>query len=297
MALGNFEVIRIVSGRDFDDAGAKFDIDIVIGDNCQFAIEYRQYCCLPDVFLIAFVVGIDGQRGIAEHRFGARGRGDHIDVLAFELVLDVVKLGDPALMFDLVIRQRSLAPRAPVDYVLALVDQVLLVETDEDFLDGFRELFIEREAFARPIAGTADFLELLHDARLFGADIFPNTADKFLPADFATRSTFFDQEFLDDDLRGDAGMIATGKPADFEALQPFPANHDVLQRVVQGVAEMEDIGRIRGGYDDAVGLLWRIDLAVKVTLGQPIGIEAVFHAGRVILLGNFLSAHKSLFQK
>ena len=53
------------------------------------------------------------------------------------------------------IGERGVAARAPVDHVLAAVDEALFVEADEDFADGAGEAGVEGEALAAPIAACA----------------------------------------------------------------------------------------------------------------------------------------------
>ena len=60
---------------------------------------------------------------------------------------------------------------------------------------------------------------------------------------------------LDDRLGGDAGVIGAGHPERLEALHAFLADEDVLQRVVQGVAEVQGAGHVRRRNDDRVRLL------------------------------------------
>ena len=76
VALADFEVVGIVRGRDFDDAGAEFAVNIGVGDDGNFAIHQRQHHVLADEVLVAFVLGMDGDGGVAEHRFRARGGDD-----------------------------------------------------------------------------------------------------------------------------------------------------------------------------------------------------------------------------
>ena len=60
----------------------------------------------------------------------------------------------------------------------------------------------------------------------------------------------FQQPPLDDGLRGDAGVVGAGHPEGVEALHPPPADQDVLQRVVERMAQVQSPGHVRRRDDD-----------------------------------------------
>ena len=94
---------------------------------------------------------------------------------------------------------------------------------------------------------------------------------------------------LDDRLRGDAGVIGAGHPQGVVALHPLQADEDVLQRVVQRVAQVQRAGDVRRRNDDREGLAasW-IGLAVKVAALDPrTGYQRCLRCGVVVLLGKF----------
>ena len=47
VALADLEVVRVVRGRDFDDASAEFAVDVRVGNDGNFAIHQRQQTFLP----------------------------------------------------------------------------------------------------------------------------------------------------------------------------------------------------------------------------------------------------------
>src|SRR5579883_1687108 len=72
LPLGDFKVVWIMSGRDFYDARAKIGIDGLIGDDTNFAVEQRQDGRFANEVAITGVVGMYGQRRIAQHSFWPR---------------------------------------------------------------------------------------------------------------------------------------------------------------------------------------------------------------------------------
>ena len=59
------------------------------------------------------------------------------------------------------------------------------------------------------------------------------------------------EPLLDHGLRGDAGVVGAGHPEGVVALHPPPADQDVLQRVVERVAQVQGAGHVRRRDDDA----------------------------------------------
>ncbi len=98
---------------------------------------------------------------------------------------------------------------------------------------------------------------------------------------------FLKQPALDDGLRGDAGVVGAGHPERVEALHPLHADENVLQRVVQGVAEMEGAGYVRRRNDDCVDWtrISRIGVGVEVAALFPEGIPFGLGCGVVVLRG------------
>ncbi len=75
------------------------------------------------------------------------------------------------------------------------------------------------------------------------------------PSSWRSRFSSSLQPAFDDGLRGDAGVVGAGHPEGVVALHPLEADDDVLQRVVEGVAEVEGAGDVRRRDDDGEGAL------------------------------------------
>jgi hypothetical protein len=73
------------------------------------------------------------------------------------------------------------------------------------------------------------------------------------------RDLGFGQFALHDHLRGDARMVGARLPERVEAAHPVPADQHVLQRVVEGVAHMQDAVTLGGGImiENASAPAWR----------------------------------------
>src|SRR5207245_35580 len=140
------------------------------------------------------------------------------------------------------IRQRGVAARAPVDQSLAAINQAFFIQADEDFTDGAGEAFIEREAFARPVARRTAAPDMLQNDSAVLLRPAPDSLDEFLAAEVMTAFAFFSQFPLDDVLRRNSRMIHAGKPERVESLHPLAARNNVVDGVIQHVAHVQRTG-------------------------------------------------------
>ena len=148
---------------------------------------------------------------------------------------------------------------------------------------------IEREPSPLPVATTAHFLELSENSLLVGRLPLPDPFDQSLASKIVAGLLLFgDQTFLDNCLGGDAGVIRARHPQGLVALHPFLADEDVLERVVQGVAQVQRAGHVRRRNDDRVGLAIGVRLAVEVALLFPEGIPAFLGGGVIVLFRQFV---------
>ena len=98
--------------------------------------ERQAGACLPMSALVALVVGVHGDGDVAEHGLGAGGGDDDGAGAVGERVADVVELADALFVTRLRGRRRRSEDGVPVDDVGAAIDEALLLEADEGFLDG-----------------------------------------------------------------------------------------------------------------------------------------------------------------
>ena len=95
---------------------------------------------------------------------------------------------------------------------------------------------------------------------------------------------------LDHRLRGDAGVVGARHPEGLAALHAAPADEDVLQRVVERVAQVQRVGHVGRRNDDRERLARRVGLGVEEAPLLPCLVEALFDGGRVVDLGQRLLA-------
>ena len=110
-------------------------------------------------------------------------------------------------MLHFEIGDRGLAARAPVDDVLATIDQAFFIQADEDFADGVREILVHGEVLAVPVDGRAEALHLIEDGAAVELLPLPDALDEFLASQFAALLAFFGQFAFHHHLRGDGSMV------------------------------------------------------------------------------------------
>ncbi len=129
VAPADLEIVEVVRRRDLDRAGAGRGIGIVVGDDRNAAVDQGQDRVLADEMLVALVVGMHGDAGIAQH--GLRPRGGDDDELARRALDRIFEMPEMPLGLDalhLEIGDRGMQFRIPVHQPLVAVDQSVLVQ-------------------------------------------------------------------------------------------------------------------------------------------------------------------------
>ena len=97
--LADLEIVEVVRRRDLHRAGALLRIGIFVGDDRDPAADQRQDDVLADQVLVALVVGMHRDGGIAQHGLGPRGGDDDESMdrlderLAFERIAQMPEAG------------------------------------------------------------------------------------------------------------------------------------------------------------------------------------------------------------
>ncbi len=129
----DFEVVRVVCGRDLDGAGAEFGVHVLVGDDSHRPVHERVRQAGTDQMAVALVVGMDRDRGVAQHRLDPSGGHHDVGLRVLQrAVPEGHQLTVDVLVVDLEVRDRRLEHRRPVDQPLGLIDQARVVEPLED---------------------------------------------------------------------------------------------------------------------------------------------------------------------
>ena len=185
-------------------------------------------------------------------------------------VLDRPEMARDLLVVDLVVGDGGAELGVPVDQPLAAKDLAGLEQVEERAADGARADLVEREPGPVPVARAAHQPELAQDPLLVLVLPGPDPLDQRLAAEVvAGLLLLLEQPLLDDGLGGDAGVVGAGHPEGVVALHPPPADQDVLERVIQRVAQVQGAGHVRRRDHDAVGRPVAGRIGVEVALARP----------------------------
>ena len=177
--------------------------------------------------------------------------------------------------------ERRLPLGVPVDHAQAAVNQPLLIEVAEHADDRARAGLVHGERGAVPVAGAAEFAQLLQDDAAVLVGPCPRVFQELLAREVALVNPLLFQALDHLRLGGDGGMVGAGHPAGVFPLQPRAANKDVLYRLVEHMPHMQH-ARYIGGRDDHRERFTPVRLAVKQLLVKPILIPLGFDVGRIV---------------
>src|SRR5512132_1081762 len=232
----DLEVVEVVRRRDLDGAGALLRVGMLVGDDGDRPLDDRQPAAFADQVDVARVLRMNGDGGITQHRLGTgRGYGEKPPWFALDGITDGPQLSRNLPLLDLQVGNGGSQERVPVDQPLVAIDQAPFVQVDEYLADGGGKPLVHGEAFAGPVAGSAQAAQLGGDGtpRLRLPCPYPFDeafAPQPLPGESLARELL-----LDHHLRGDAGVIGTGLPERIAPAHARIPDQNVLQRVVEGV--------------------------------------------------------------
>ena len=160
---------------------------------------------------------------------------------------------------------------------LVAIDQLLLVQGHEHLAHRRRKALVQGEALAAPVAGGAQPAQLVGDGPAALGLPFPDPGDESLAAhvpaaDIAGRGELA----LHHHLGGDAGMVGARQPERGLTLHPRETRQDILQGIVERMADMQRAGDIGRRNNDGEGLGGRIVDGREAARRLPLGVEAWF---------------------
>ena len=100
--------------------------------------------------------------------------------------------------------------------------------------------------------------------------------EESLAADLDTLNALTVEVSLDHHLRGDAGMVGADHPERVLALHSGMARQNVLQRIVERMADVQRAGDVGRRHDDGEGLgtlPLRAEQALPLPMGIPSGLD------------------------
>ena len=154
-ALTYLVVVRVVRRSDFYNARALFHVGVLVAYDRDFLVDKRQNNMTAVKVLVALVVLVDCNGGIAEHCFGTC-RGDFKHLACFlNFIKNMPEMSLLLLVFDLSVGNRGVAVGAPVDHTVAAVDFAVVVELYKNLLDSLGAALVHCKTLALPVAANA----------------------------------------------------------------------------------------------------------------------------------------------
>src|SRR5271157_233343 len=136
MNLSDLKVVEVVSRRYLERPCSKGHVHVCITDHRDLFPRNREDHVVPDETMIPRIFRIDGNCGVSQHCLRTRRSNRYKPVSFGKRIPDVVEMPLRLLMFYLHIGKRGLATRAPVDNVVAAVDEPLFIESDKNLTNG-----------------------------------------------------------------------------------------------------------------------------------------------------------------
>ncbi len=286
VALAHFVVVEIVGRGDFHAAGAEFRVAIIVGDDRDAAANQWQLDEFADQRFVALVVRVHRDGGVAEHGFRTGGGNDQ-EVIALggfnaigQWVFQVPQEAFLFVVFHFEVGNRRVQFGVPVDQTLAAIDQAVLMQTHEGFLDRFREAVVHGEALAAPVDGRAEAADLPADVAAGLIFPLPDFLEKFFPAQIVTILALGFELALHQHLRGDTGVVGARLPQGVATLHAAETDQRVHDRVVEAVTHVQAAGDVRRRDHDGVGLARA--LRGEVVLGLPGLVPGSFNGVRLV---------------
>ena len=278
----DLKVVGVVRRSHFNAACAKLHVAVFIADNGDFLIDQRQNTLFANDGLIALVVGVNGNSGIAEHGFRAGGRNNNVAASIDQRITNVPEIAGLVLIFNLGVGQRRGAVRTPIDDAASLIYQALFIERDKNLAYRLRAALIHCQARSVPIAGSAELFLLLDDAVAIFVLPVPNAVKKLFTSQIEAGKPLIAQSLLNLYLSCNARMVGAGKPKRGKALHTLVANEDILHCAVHRMPHMELTCYVRGRHYYGEGLLLRVAHALERAALFPHFINAAFNLFRLI---------------
>ena len=159
------------------------------------------------------------------------------------------------------------------------------MQPHEDFAHGARELRVEREVGATPVAARAEGPELLEDRVAGFLHVRPDPLLEALAPEVEAGLAFLRHDALHHVLGRDAGVVGSRKPERVPAAHPLEANEDVLDGVVEAVPHVQDRGHVGRRHHHDVACTGIPRVGAEEVGCEPPAIEIGLDGGRVVLGG------------
>ncbi|MNU84322.1 hypothetical protein D3C71_740410 [compost metagenome] len=294
VTTAHFVVVEIVRRGDFHAAGAFFHVSVFVAQNWNAAIHQWQNHELADQIFITWIFWVYGHAGIAQQGFRTSG-GNHqviFTVCGFcaigQWIADVPHGAFRLAVFNFQVRDRGAQFRVPVHQAFATVNQVLFVQTDEDFFHGVGQAFIHGEALALPVHGVAETAHLTGNGAARFRFPLPDFVDERLATVVVAGFTFFSGNLtFHHHLGSNTRVVSTSLPQGIFALHALVTDHGIHDGLLESMTHMQTAGDVRRRDHDAEGLFAFIAIRLEIALLFPVLVKRLFDISWVVCLFHY----------
>ena len=195
--------------------------------------------------------------------------------------------------FDFKVGDGGLKLRVPVDEAVAAVDEAFLIKTNEGFNHDLGELFVHREVGAVPIDAVADAAHLVENRAARELLPFPDFFNELFARQGPVVNALLFKLALDDDLRGDAGMVRARNPDGVVAGHAVIARKRIHDRLIEGMPHVQNARDVGRRKLNGKARLLRVETGLEVAAFLPDRVPTRFDGGRIKALGELLSVRIS----
>ena len=148
MTKPHLKVIRIMGRCNFNNACSEIHFNIFICNNRYFSMNDRQYQHFSNKMLIALIIWINCNSSIAKKCFRTCCSKLQITASVCKLIAQMPKMSCLILIFNLCVRKRRTAMRAPVYNSFSPVNQALFIIIYKGLLNSLGTAFVHCKAFS-----------------------------------------------------------------------------------------------------------------------------------------------------
>ena len=282
VVAADLEVGRIVPGCHLERTGAELRLDPLVRDDRHAPFHERDDRLPADEVAVAFVVRVDCDGHVGQHRRRADRRDRDRPGAVCERVAGERERVVDLLVLQLQVGQRGQVVRAPVDDPIRAVDPATVPEVDEERRHGLHVRLVHREALPPVVHRGAHTPELVHDLAPVLPEPLPYAGLEPLAPELLPRGSFLGQLLLDRGLGRDSRVVVAALEEHVVALHSLQAREGVAERELEGMPEMELAGHVRRRERiDPAGAA-RVGLGVVQALLFPGPLPALLDSCRAV---------------
>ena len=232
---------------------------------------------------VSFILGVNGNGGIAEHGLGSCGSDDHIFIAVLYGITEVPEGAVLFLIFYFCVGKSRCALRAEVADTESAVDQALIIEVNEILANSLGERFVHGEAFTGPVAGGAERLELLNNAVTVFMLPIPYELGELFTAEIVTgKSLLLAEIFFYLDLGCDTCVVGSGHPERAITAHALEADDGILQSFIESVSHVKLTRNVRRRNHDGERLFVFVNFRSEIACVTPLAVEGLFDFTRIV---------------